>query len=249
MGINEINKNSWDKQAARYQQNADFSFNVVDYGDVRYPNEEDLKLIGDVKDKKVLELGCGGANCGIALAKKGAIMTCTDISVEQLKFANRNAEREDVNIRFFESQIEDMSYLEDEEFDKVISICAFMYVKDIGKVFKEVSRVLKSGGSFVFSLNDPIFYSIASGLVWKEDNIDDSYFYSGEEKWKWENNDNFEFITYRRPIYEYVNFLIDAGFIFERFYEFPLNHDNPNGLEEELETKYPRLMLFKVKKG
>lgn len=88
LNINEINKNSWNKQAERYQQNADFSFNNLDYGDIRCKTEEELKLLGDVKGKKILELGCGGANCGIALAKQGAIVTCTDISEEQKRQRN-----------------------------------------------------------------------------------------------------------------------------------------------------------------
>lgn len=96
MNINEINKRSWDIQAERYQKNADFSFSVLDYGDIRCPNDNDLKFIGNVKDKEVLELGCGGANCGIALAKQGARMTCLDISEEQLRFARNNAAKENV---------------------------------------------------------------------------------------------------------------------------------------------------------
>lgn len=249
MYINEINKSSWNSQAARYQQNADFSFKVVDYGDVRCPTDEDLNLIEDVCGKNVLELGCGGANCGIALAKKGAWMTCTDISSEQLRFAKKNAERENVSIRFFESPIENMTFLKDKEFDKVISMCAFQYVKDIGRVFNEVNRVLKPGGSFIFSLDNPIFSSIAARFLWKEDNLHDSYFYSGEEKWKWDNNDDFEFVTYRRPIFEYINLLVDAGFYIERFYELQINHEKPTSLEEELETKFPRSMVFKARRG
>lgn len=248
MNINEINRNSWNRQAERYQENADFSFDVVDYGDVRSPNDDDLKLIGDVENKKVLEIGCGGANCGIALAKKGALVTCTDISAGQLEFAKRNAEKEKVNISFAETRMEDLSFLKDKEFDKVVSICAIMYVKDIDKVFKEVHRVLKPGGSFIFSTNDPVFYSIAAALICQEENIDDSYFYAGEEKWKWESSDDFEFVTYRRPICEYINLLIDSGFRIERFHELPLRHINPSDPEQELENKYPRIMVFKVAK-
>ena len=72
-----------------------------------------------------------------------------------------------MDIRFITSSIEETSNFESKEFDKVISICAFMYVKDIDKVFQEVNRMLKLGGTFVFSLNDPIFYSVAFGSIWK----------------------------------------------------------------------------------
>ncbi|MDE6642235.1 MAG: hypothetical protein K2K63_17130 [Acetatifactor sp.] len=120
MSIIDVNRDSWNKQADRYQKNAMFSFDEVDYGNSSCPKEKDLKLIGDVKGKKILELGCGGANCGIALAKQGAKMTCLDLSSEQ------------------------------------------------------INRMLKSGGTFVFSLNDPIFYSVAFGSIWKEDGISDN---------------------------------------------------------------------------
>lgn len=167
MNINEINKKSWNKQAERYQQNADFSFNNVDYGDIRCKTEEDLKLLGDVKGKKIFELGCGGANCGIALAKQGAIVTCTDISEEQIKFAKENAKKEEVNIKFIVSSMESL-VLEEKEFDIVISVCAMMYVENIDKVYKNVSNVLKDKGVFVFSLNDPTFYSIAAKYLWND---------------------------------------------------------------------------------
>lgn len=248
MSIIDINRDSWNKQADRYQKNATFSFDEVDYGNSSYPKEKDLKLIGDVKGKKILELGCGGANCGIALAKQGAKMTCLDLSSEQIKYAQNYAKRENVDIRFITSAIEDTSNFESKEFDKVISICAFMYVKDIDKVFQEVNRMLKLGGTFVFSLNDPIFYSVAFGSIWKEDGISDNYFYTGEEKWKWLDSDDFDFITYRRPIYEYINFLIDAGFSLERFYEFESARQNASEEEIALYKKYPSLMVFKANK-
>jgi len=37
------------------------------------------------KGKNVLEIGCGGAQCGIAMAKKGAKVTGIDISPEVLE--------------------------------------------------------------------------------------------------------------------------------------------------------------------
>lgn len=90
MSINSVNKESWNLQAKRYFENSNFSFDNVDYGDVRCLTEKDLKLLGDVKGKRILELGCGGANCGIALAKQGATVICTDISEKQIEIAKNN---------------------------------------------------------------------------------------------------------------------------------------------------------------
>lgn len=123
MGTNKINKNAWNRHAERYQKSVGFSFDNIDYGIMNSSTEKDLKLIGDVSGKKVLELGCGGANCGIALAKQGAIVTCVDISKEQIEFAKKHVFREKVDVNFIVSDIEDLDIAES-EFDVVISMAA-----------------------------------------------------------------------------------------------------------------------------
>jgi len=245
MNINEINKNSWNKQAARYQSNAHFLFNDVDYGDRDLPTENDLNLIGDVKNKKILEIGCGGANCGISLAKQGADVTCSDISIEQISFAKNNAKRENADIQFIVSPMENIEY--NNEFDVIISMAALQYIKDIGKVFKNVYKSLKNDGLFIFSLNDPVFYSAAAKYLWNEPEIQQSYFYSGPEKWKWNENDDFEFITYRRPIYEYINCLSENNLYVEKFYQLKPEKEIITE-EDKLESIFPRLMVFKTVK-
>ena len=243
--INEQNKNSWNRQASRYQAAADFSYNEVDYGDTDLPTEKELRLIGDVRGKRVLELGCGGANCGISLAKQGAIVTCADISKEQISFAKEKAKKENVDIQFVVSPMEKVVY--NNEFDIVISMAAMMYVKDIESVFSNVSKSLKENGVFVFSLNDPIFYAVAAKYLWNDPTIQQSYFYSGEEKWKWENNDDFDFITYRRPIYEYINSLVTHNLSIAKFYQLKPEKEIQT-TEDELEMLFPRMMVFKTVK-
>ena len=243
MDINEINRNSWDRQAARYQAGADFLFTEVDFGDRDLPTEKDLNMIGNVNGKKVLEIGCGGANCGISLAKQGGIVTCSDLSKEQISFAKANAEREKVKIKFIVSPMEEIEF--NNEFDIVISMAALMYVKDIDKVFGNVNKCLKNNGIFVFSLNDPTFYSAASRYLWNDPINQQSYFYSGPEKWKWENNDDFEFITYRRPIYEYINFLSANNLYIEKFHQLKPKKEILTE-EDKMEMIFPRMMVFKT---
>jgi len=246
MDINDTNKNSWNQHTARYQADADFLFDEVDYGDRNFPTEKDLHLIGDVRGKKLLELGCGGANCGISLAKQGALATCTDISAEQISFAKESAKRENVDVTFIVSPMEKVVY--DNEFDVVISMAALMYIEDIDTVFHNVSASLKENGTFVFSLSDPTFTAMAATYLWNDPPIRQSYFYSGPEKWKWEDDDDFEFITYRRPIYEYINFLIKHNLSIAAFHQ--LKREKEIVSEEDiLETIFPRMMVFKATKS
>ena len=54
------NAAAWDRHSSAYQQGAALPTDVANYGpDI--PNESDLRLLGDLAGKRVLELGCGGA--------------------------------------------------------------------------------------------------------------------------------------------------------------------------------------------
>lgn len=60
----------------------------------RAAGERELKLLGDVKDRDLLEPGCGGGQNAIVLAKGGARFVGLDISDEQVRFARKLAEKE-----------------------------------------------------------------------------------------------------------------------------------------------------------
>lgn len=244
---NKLNKNSWNKHAERYQHNAEFSFDKVDYGSVKCATEENLHLIGDVKGKKILELGCGCANCGIALAKKGAIVTCVDISEEQIRYAIQNAQRETVDIQFIVSSMESFELVEN-HYDVVISMAALGYIKDLQKIFNMVYKILKHKGIFVFSLPDAIYAAITAKYLWDDPVEQHSYFYTGPEKWKWEDDDDFEFVSYRRPVSDYINMLVDAGFNINRLYQLQDNYEEIGG-KGEFNELYPNLIVFKVTKN
>jgi ubiquinone/menaquinone biosynthesis C-methylase UbiE len=245
MDLDNINKDSWNKQSKRYQGKADFAFDNVDYGDLRYVTERDLKLIGDVEGKKILELGCGGANCGISLAKQGAFVTCTDISEEQINAAKENAHRENVDINFIVSSMEDL-YMQEDEFDVVISMAALGYIKEIETVFQKVKYTLKDKGIFVFTLPDATFSAIGAKHLWNDPVEQHSYFYTGPEKWKWDNEDDFEFVTYRKPISEYINMLTNIGFYIKSCYQLKPIDIIVKTEEEKLEALFPRHIVFKV---
>ncbi|GAH11994.1 unnamed protein product, partial [marine sediment metagenome] len=76
----------WNMDALKYQKREKISTDHVHYGP-NCPYEKDLNLLGDVQGKKIVELGCGGGQCSIALTKRGAICTGIDLSDEQIKYA------------------------------------------------------------------------------------------------------------------------------------------------------------------
>jgi ubiquinone/menaquinone biosynthesis C-methylase UbiE len=245
MSTNKTNKDSWNKHAVRYQKGVNFPFDRVDYGIVNGLTESDLSLIGNVSGKKVVELGCGAANCGIALAKQGAIVTCVDISEKQIEFAKENATRENVDIRFIISDIEEIN-LPEAEYDVVISMAALGYIENIEKVFLKIKNLLKDKGLFIGSLPDAISSCITSRYLWNDPPETHSYFYTGATKWKWEDDDDFEFITYRHPISEYINMLTDIGFYIRKVYEIQEQLEHVEKEEDLFHVLYPNMVVIKA---
>jgi SAM-dependent methyltransferase len=150
------NAAAWDRHSAGYQAGAHLPTDVAHYGpDI--PTETELRLLGDLKGKRVLELGCGGAQCSIAFAKQGATAIGVDFSAEQLAFARRLCEREEVKVELRHGDVADLAFLRADSIDLVFSAYAFGYVEDLSRVFRQVHRVLKVGAPLVFSLPHPAY--------------------------------------------------------------------------------------------
>ena len=134
----------WDRQSAAYQDVANLPTNVAHYGpDI--PTEAELRLLGDLRGKKVLELGCGGAQCSIAFAKQGATAIGVDFSPAQLAYARRLCAEEEVRVELRQGDLADLAFLRADSIDLVFSAYAFGYVEDLNRVFRQVHRVLKVG--------------------------------------------------------------------------------------------------------
>lgn len=214
------------------------------------PTEEELNLLGKKKDKKILEIGCGAGRCSIAFAKKGAECKGIDISKEQLKHARRLAEKNNVKVDFEKGNIQTLDGIDSQSYDVVYSAFALQYVPDLAKCFKEVHRVLKGDGIFVFGYNHPFYHLIDPETL----KIKESYFDTGrkEEVQTWGDGTKHKFVTYRRKVSDIYNALVEAGFFVEKMLE-PIKMEGPpfedlDVYKEELAEKIGPTIIFKARK-
>jgi SAM-dependent methyltransferase len=146
----------WDKLSATYQAWARLPTDVATYGpDI--PTEADLRLLGDVRGRRILELGCGGAQASIAFVRQGASVIGIDLSAEQLAYARGLCEQEEVRVELRQGDLADLAFLRPGTIDVVFSAYAFAFVEDLNRVFRQVHRVLKVGAPLVFSLPHPAY--------------------------------------------------------------------------------------------
>jgi ubiquinone/menaquinone biosynthesis C-methylase UbiE len=203
-------KNWWEDNAIDYQKDHKIKIDIS-YGRGS-PNEKVLNLIGNVKGKRVLELGCGGAQAGIAFARKGAKVTGIDISEKQIKFATFLTKKNNVDIKLYRGDVSKLDMIKSNTQDIIFSAWAFEYVGDLTKCFKETNRVLKKQGIFIFSLDHP-FWGVVNKASMK---VRRSYFDSGIYK---EPHRKGIFVGYYHTLSELINPLIEAGFTIEKIIE------------------------------
>ncbi|MDF0528681.1 class I SAM-dependent methyltransferase [Tsukamurella sp. 8F] len=117
-------------------------------------HEEDMRLLGTVAGRTVLEVGCGSAPCARWLATQGARVVALDLSRGMLD-VGRPLVRGD-NPLLLQAGAEDLP-LANASVDLACSAFgAIPFVADSARVMAEVARVLRPGGRFVFSVNHPM---------------------------------------------------------------------------------------------
>ena len=147
------NTESWDRIAA--QRATSTPTEIVQYGPDG-PGEDDLRLIGDVAGKRILDLGCGDGQAAVAFARKGATTIAVDASVRMLDRARTLADQAAVRVEWHQGDVADLAFLRAESIDIVFSASSLGEVGDLHRVFRQVHRVLKNRGAFVFSYEHPI---------------------------------------------------------------------------------------------
>lgn len=177
-------------------------------------------LLPDLRGKRVLDLGCGfGWHCRYAREQQAHSVVGVDLSEKMLERAR--AYTSDPAIEYRRVAIEDVDFPAD-SFDVALSSLALHYVERFDHVCRQAQRCLAPGGSFVFSVEHPIFTALAAQdwyygshgerLHWPVDH----YLEEGQRQAQFLGH---EVIKYHRTVATYINALLDANFTLTRLVE------------------------------
>lgn len=151
------NRQLWDQRSDEYQARHGPQLAAAGglaWGVWQLP-ESELQVLGDVRGRDILELGCGAAQWSIALHALGANVTGLDISKRQLEHARRLMAEADVEFPLVHASAEATPF-DDASFEVVFCDHGAMSFADPYRTVPEAARVLRPGGLLAFSMNTPI---------------------------------------------------------------------------------------------
>ena len=191
-----------------------------------YERPTTLALLPAVNGIDVLDAGCGHGWYADWLARHGARVIAVDRSAAMIALAQTRLKG---RARMIQGDVSDLrDVLADATFDLVLSSLVLSslvlhYLADLSAVFAECARLLRPGGTLVFSTHHPVHEQtgiLTPGYL-KAELI--------EEEWGWLGE---TMRYYRRPLRDLTDPLADAGFVIERICE-----PTPG---EELKLKDPK---------
>ena len=117
--------------------------------------DEELRLLGNVAGKRVLQLGCANAAPAISLAGNGAHVIAVVPDPDEQDRARRAVEDAEAKVELHAGDVADLAFIRADTIDAAFSDSTLRRVDDLDRVFRQVHRVLRTDGPLVVALPHP----------------------------------------------------------------------------------------------
>lgn len=155
--MDDMQQAYWNRISAHYQQVMNISLEDFHYGP-QIPGESKLHLLPELYDgMRALELGCGGGQNSVFLAKKGVACDAFDISSEQLVHARALAKKNGVKISFAKGELDKWPLKFKGPYDLIHSSHAMEFANDPAAVIAKAAGMLNKGGMLIISTVHPLY--------------------------------------------------------------------------------------------
>lgn len=120
------------------------------------PDDNELRLCGDVSDgKRAVELGISPWFNSIGFARAGAKSIAVDIDAGRIAETRRRAADAEVQVQCLETDLADLGDVASGSCDVVLAAHTIDDVDDLGRLLRQVHRILTPSMPFVISMTHP----------------------------------------------------------------------------------------------
>ncbi|GAA0625513.1 class I SAM-dependent methyltransferase [Kutzneria viridogrisea] len=241
----------WDADADDYQSEHGDFLGLADM--VWCPEglrEAELGLLGEVAGRSVLEVGCGSASCGRWLRAAGAAAVSLDISAGMLRHARAGNAETGIALPLVQASADQLPFA-DGSFDAACSAFgAVPFVADVGTVMREVARVLRPGGPWVFAVTHPMRWIFPddpgpTGLTVVQSYFDRTPYLEVDEQGR------ATYVEHHRTLGDFVRAITGAGLVLEDLVEpeWPQGHTREWGQWSPLRGRlFPGTAIFRCRR-
>lgn len=169
-----------------------------------YYDDTLIPLLGDLKDKKVLDYGGGPAVLATALKAKGADSRLYDISPDMRTRAGERIGRENVYKK--------VSDIPDGYFDFIICNLVLCIVtdKEVATILKNIRSEIKKDGTIYVGFCNPLIFDVPESKI--DFRMQTKHKYEENHKYKKiKKEGNYEIVESHRPIEWYERLFKDSG--------------------------------------
>jgi ubiquinone/menaquinone biosynthesis C-methylase UbiE len=208
--------------------------------------EAQLKVLGEVAGKDILEYGCGAARWSIGLAQLGARPVGLDLSLNRLKQAQVLMQQAQVEFPLIQADAENVPFA-DGSFDIVFCDWGATTFCDPYRTVPEVARLLRGGGLFAFSHGTPLQFICDNPQTEQlETRLVSPYF--GMHRQEWANE-----VTFQLGYGEWISLFRQNGLIVEDLLESQpppgVISTYRNQAEHEWARQWPMEQIWRLRKG
>lgn len=232
----ERNRAFWDATADEYQatQGVQLGEHGAAWGVWQIP-EAELRILGDVRGRDVLELGCGAAQFSIELARRGARPIGLDVSQRQLDHAAIGMDRAGVAFPLIHAGAASVP-LPDASVDVVFGDHGAMSFVDPYRSMPEAARLLRNGGLLAFSMFTPLAEACwPPGSDHPVDRLVNASF--GMHRVDLGHG---EHVEYQLPYGAWIRLLVGSGFVLEDLVELRAAPDAVSTYQGEAGRRWAR---------
>ncbi len=119
-------------------------------------NDDELRLCGDVSDgRRAVELGISRWYNSVAFARAGAKSIAVDTDADLVAETRRRAADAEVPVQCLQTDLADLGDIASGSCEVVLAVQTLDEVDDLGRLLRQVHRILKPSMPFVLSMTHP----------------------------------------------------------------------------------------------